>query len=72
MKGVIKATLSWDDGIGEYLEIKRTLDVSDKDYGIDYTEICIVNGYIKNENVWIIQNTSNCYKTEFVIRSLKY
>lgn len=39
-------------GIGEYIEIKRKLDVSDKDYGVDYTEICIVNGYIKNEKVW--------------------
>lgn len=39
-------------GIDEYIEIKRKVDVSDKDYGIDYTEICIVNGYIKNEKVW--------------------
>lgn len=39
-------------GIGEYIEIKRKLDVCDKDYGVDYTEICIVNGYIKNEKVW--------------------
>lgn len=39
-------------GIGEYVEIRRKLDVSDKNYGIDYTEICIVNGYIKNEQVW--------------------
>lgn len=39
-------------GIGEYIEIKRKLDVSDKDYGIDYKEICIVNGYFKNEQVW--------------------
>lgn len=39
-------------GIGEYIEIKRRLDVSDKNYGVDYTEICIVNGYIKNEKVW--------------------
>ena len=44
-------------GIGESIEIKRKLDVSDKDYGVDYTEICIVNGYIKNEKVW--KNT--CY-----------
>ena len=39
-------------GIGEYIEVKRKLDVSDKDYGIDYTEVCIVNGYMKNEKVW--------------------
>lgn len=39
-------------GIGEYIEIKRKLDVSDKEYGIDYTEIVIVNGYLKNEKVW--------------------
>lgn len=28
------------------------MDVSDKAYGVDYTEICIVNGYMKNEKVW--------------------
>lgn len=39
-------------GIGESIEIKRRLDVSDKAYGIDYKEICIVNGYFKNEQVW--------------------
>lgn len=39
-------------GIGEYIEIKRKLDVSDKAYGIDYTDISIVNGYTKNEEVW--------------------
>lgn len=39
-------------GIGEYLEIRHMLEVNDKNYGIDYTELCIVNGYIKNETVW--------------------
>lgn len=39
-------------GIGESIEIKRKLDVSDKNYGIDYRTICIVNGYFKNEKVW--------------------
>lgn len=50
-------------GIGEYIEIKRKIDVSDKDYGIDYTEICIVNGYIKNAEVW--KNNNRVKTLEF-------
>ena len=40
------------DGIGEYIEITRRYTVADQDYGVDFRELCVVNGYAENAEKW--------------------
>ncbi|MDO5436049.1 MAG: hypothetical protein Q4G19_06740 [Clostridia bacterium] len=39
-------------GIDEYIEITRSYEVSDAEYGVDFTELCIVNGYARTPETW--------------------
>lgn len=36
------------DGVGEYLEITRRYTVADKDYGVDFRTLCVVNGIARS------------------------
>lgn len=39
-------------GIGEYIELSQKYVVSDKNYGVDFNSLCIVNGYAENSEKW--------------------
>lgn len=39
-------------GIGEYVDIIRRYEVCDTDYGVDFREICVVNGYARTNETW--------------------
>lgn len=39
-------------GIGEYVDIDRSYVVGDEDYGVDFRELCIVNGYARTADAW--------------------
>lgn len=39
-------------GIGEYIELSQKYVVDDKNYGIDFMSLCIVNGYAENSEKW--------------------
>lgn len=39
-------------GIGEFIEISRCYHVGDKEYGVDFRELCIVNGYAQTLEKW--------------------
>lgn len=39
-------------GIGEYINIIRCYEVSDADYGVDFRELCVVNGYARTLETW--------------------
>lgn len=54
-----------DSGIGETITITRTIEVNDKAYGIDYTEVCVVNGYAKDKTTWLNNNRVKTLKFYF-------
>lgn len=39
-------------GIGEYIEITRSYQVADEGFGVDFEELCIVNGYAQTPEKW--------------------
>lgn len=39
-------------GIGEYVEITKSYVVGDKSYGVDFRDLCVVNGYAQTEEKW--------------------
>ncbi|MDO5446053.1 MAG: hypothetical protein Q4F31_10600 [Eubacteriales bacterium] len=39
-------------GIDEYVEITCSYEVADADYGVDFNELCIVNGYARTPETW--------------------
>lgn len=39
-------------GINEYIEITRSYEVGDANYGVDFNELCIVNGYARTSETW--------------------
>lgn len=39
------AWIASTDEAGEYIEITRRYEVSDAEYGVDFNELCVVNGY---------------------------
>ena len=40
-------------GIGEYIDISHCYYVSDAEYGVDFRELCVVNGYAQTLEKWI-------------------
>lgn len=39
-------------GVGEYINIIRRCEVIDKEYGVDFREFCVVNGYARTFETW--------------------
>lgn len=41
-----------DDGVGEYIELTKRYSVCDEAYGVDFRELCVVNGYAQTAKKW--------------------
>lgn len=39
-------------GVGEYINIIRRYSVCDEDHGVDFREMCVVNGYARTPETW--------------------
>ena len=57
-------------GIDEYFEITRRYAVSDGNYGVDFCELCIVNGYARTPETWTansrVKELKFCFNDEYV------
>ena len=52
------------DGIGEYVELKKQYTTG-SDNPIDFTSLCIVNGYAVNEEIWKMNGRVKQFKLYF-------
>ena len=52
-------------GIGEYIEISRRYNVCDEEYGVDFRELCIVNGYAQTPEKWAANSRAEDLKLFF-------
>ncbi len=52
-------------GIGEYIDITRSYKVADEEFGVDFGELCIVNGYAQTPEKWAANSRVKDLKVYF-------